>query len=153
MTGLRWQPLATVVGRAKPVGLWTRALDYVAGPRKLKFVVRDGAQWLPVAGAPCAATGAQSTPDPTKPALLTSALVGALIGKVGGSAADITAPEVTAAGNVARTGIPTPFSIGDFCIVELAATQKGALFLTMNDALDFFKDHDGEITVDVFEAL
>jgi hypothetical protein len=156
MTEPNWQPLAsTIVVNARPVGLWTRAVDYVAGPRKLKITADPTLAWT----LGSSSTGPDGDPNQSPNAnalpLLPSALLGSLIAKIGGSAADNTAPVVSAAGlpPVAPIGVPTPFSIGSFCILEIPATQKGSLFLTMNDTAGAFAQHSGSLTVNIFEAL
>jgi len=157
MTQPDWKPLQSgIVVLARPAALWTRAVDYVAGVRKLKITVATGLVWTAVAGANVGADGDPGLPqNPNAPPLLPSALIGALIGKIGGSAADNTAPVVTIPGSpaTAGTGVPTPFSVGSFCIIELTAGQKGSLFLTMNDAPAAFGGHTGQLTVDLYEAL
>jgi hypothetical protein len=158
ITQPNWQSLASgVVVLARPAALWTRAVDYIAGPRKLKIVTDPASKWTLSAGNILGPDGdpAQSQ-NSAAPPLLPSALIGALICKIGGSAADNPAPVLTAGGTapVAPIGIPVPISIGSFCIVELAATQqKGSLFLTMNDAPAAFSQHAGQLSVEIFEAL
>jgi len=156
MTEPNWQPLASaIVVNARPVGLWTRAVDYVAGPRKLKITADPTSTWTLGSSNP----GPDGDPNQSQNAnalpLLPSALIGALIGKIGGSAADNTAPVVSTAGMppVAPIGVPAPFSIGSFCILEISATQKGSLLLTMNDTAAAFAQHSGKLIVDIFEAL
>jgi hypothetical protein len=132
-------------------------VDYIVGPRKLKIVADPASNWTLSAGNILGPDGdpAQAQNSAALP-LLPSALLGALICKIGGSAADNTAPVVTASltSPVAPTVIPAPFSIGSFCIVELlAGQQKGSLFLTMNDAPAAFSQHAGQLIVEIFEAL
>jgi hypothetical protein len=156
MTEPNWQPLASaIVVNARPVGLWTRAVDYIAGPRKLKITVDATSTWTLGSSNAGPDGDPNQTQNTNAPPLLPSALIGALIGKIGGSAADNTAPVISAAGlpPVAPIGVPTPFSIGSFCILEISASQKGSLFLTMNDIAAAFAQHSGELTVSVFEAL
>ena len=157
MTQPNWQSLVSgIVVPARPAALWTRAIDYVAGVRKLKITVAAGLVWTVVGGSDVGADGDPGLPqNSTVPPLLPSALIGSLIGKIGGSAADNTAPVVTIAGSPATpvSGVPTPFSVGSFCIIELTAAQKGSLFLTMNDAPAAFGAHAGQLTVDIYEAL
>lgn len=132
MTRPNWQSLASgIVVPARPVALWTRAVDYVAGPIKLK-IKSD-----PICNC-TAATGSTPGPDgdptqlqsTTAPPLLPSALIGALIAKIGGSAADSTAPVFLASGTlpVAAVGFPTPVSVGSFCIFDLLPHKRGLSF-------------------------
>ncbi len=44
------------------------------------------------------------------------------------------------------------FTVGTYCVVTLASSDSGALFLTMNDAPENFKDHSGELHVLIEEA-
>ena len=146
MTQPNWQPLASaIVVEARPVGLWTRAVDYIAGPRKLKITADPKSTWS-LGGSNAGPDGDSSqSQNPNAPPLLPSALIGALIAKVGGSAADNTAPVLSTAGipPVAPVGLPIPLSIGSFCIFEISATQRGSLFLTMNDTAVAFAQHSG----------
>jgi len=158
ITQPNWQPLASgVVVPARPIALWTRVVDYVVGPRKLKFVAAQASSWtLSAANIQGPDGDPAQTVNPNALPLLQSALIGALICKIGGSAADNTTPVASAVGGVPAipTGIPVPFAVGSFCIVELqAGQQKGSLFLTMNDAPAQFSQHAGQLTVDIFEAL
>jgi hypothetical protein len=77
--------------------------------------------------------------------LCSSAAYGALIGKIGGSTADL--PDST-------PGVTTPyankkvFAVGTDSIIALpTAADGGPLFLTMNDKPDEFPKHTGEIQV------
>jgi hypothetical protein len=83
-----------------------------------------------------------------------TALIGALIAKVGGSASDNPAAPPLGGGVAAvATGGPLIFGAGSFCIIELSSSQKGTLFFTMNDTPANFDNHDQELSVDVFETL
>lgn len=152
-----WQPLVIgIVIPARPAGIWTRAVDYILGPRKIKISVNPASIWTLSLGTDRGPDG-----DPTQPQnlnqlpLLTSAPIGALIGKVGGSAADNTAPVISMPNTapILPANVPTAFSVGSFCIFELSNTQRGSLFLTMNDAAAAFTQHSGQLLVDIFEAL
>jgi hypothetical protein len=69
-----------------------------------------------------------------------NAILGALIGKVGGSASD-------------KPG-PTSFSFvaGSFAVVVLDEKTEGALYLTMNDDPKQFPSHGGTVTVTIERA-
>ena len=158
VTQPNWQLLVSKVDvPARPDALWTRAVDYIAGPRKLKIVSDPGSNWAIASGNTLGPDGDPALPQNANALpLLGSALLGALIGKVGGSGADNTSPSPALAGSLQVSPgatVPQPFSIGSFCILELLATQKGSLFLTMNDAPVTFSQHTGHVTVDIFEAM
>lgn len=157
VTQPNWQPLASgIIVLARPNALWTRVVDYIAGPRKLKIVSDPASNWTLVSGNSPGPDGDPAVPQNANALpLLASALLGALIGKIGGSGADNTAPgPAPGAIQVSPAAtIPQPFSVGSFCIFELTPAQKGSLFLTMNDAPVAFSQHTGQLTVDIFEAL
>ena len=131
MTQPNWQSLASgIVVPARPTGgLWTRALDYVAGPRKLKIVAHAGSAWTLLPGCRPGPDGDRSQlANASALTLLPSALPGALIGKFGGSATDNTTPPAPL-----NPGMPpapsAAFSVGSFYVVELASNAtKGPLF-------------------------
>jgi hypothetical protein len=166
---LTWQPLGIVNIPAHPVGYWTLASEFVPGSRLLRIHTLTADHraraapvvWNAVPGNPCGPDGAPSprpnvTDAPTGPSgnpssivkatmLCNSAAYGALIGKIGGSTADL--PDLT-------PGVTTPygnkraFAVGSDAIIALpAATDGGPLFLTMNDKPEEFPKHSGEIQV------
>jgi hypothetical protein len=163
MTQPNWRSLVSnVVVSAKPAGLWTKVVDFVAGPRRLKIVARAGATWNLSAGRATGPDGDRaqtvagleaSTSMPAKPLLFPAALAGSLIGKIGGGAADNTAPVVSPAGAVPAVGVSTPFPVSAFGTVAVTAQVEGPLYLTMNDCVSNFDEHSGEIVVDIFEAV
>jgi hypothetical protein len=151
-----WQPLASdIVVPARPSGLWTRVVDYVAGPRKLKIVAKPGVTWTLSAGVAPGPDGdlAGITDPATATSLFPAALRGALIGKIGGSAADNTTPIGIPGALTHPATVPTPFPVGSFCVVEIAGDKRGPLFLTMNDAPSTFDQHVGQMVVNIFCAL
>jgi len=72
-----------------------------------------------------------------------------LIGKVGGSTADL--PETSPASGGSYTGRKV-FIVGSYAVVTLGKDDNGPLFLTMNDAPKNFGDHKGELSILVEEA-
>ncbi len=66
--------------------------------------------------------------------------VGALIGKIGGSSAAVK-------------NISSAFVVGSFCVLEVAATSAGALFLTINDVPAGMADNSGSLLVSIWEAF
>jgi hypothetical protein len=141
MTPQTWQPVTLLTDTipAHPDSLWTPVLEYVEGPIKLKFVATG--TWEPVkGGSPCSPDGDAASPG-VDDALSKAAPIGALIAKVGGSTADRLDADK---GSV--------FAVGSFCVIALSADQKGALFLTMNDRVNWFHHHAGTVSVKLFEA-
>lgn len=155
-----WQPLvAEEDGTAKkiriparPSGLWTKVADFVPAKQKLKIrVVGDEPMWTYDPDKACC--GPDGAPlAPVTGTLAPWALTGCLLGKVGGSASDITTPPA-AAGTPAVTGPPLfVFAAGAFCVVQVPDAISGALFLAMNDAPSGFQKHSGGLTVEIHTA-
>lgn len=163
MTQPDWHPTVadkdkrpiTIEIPARPAGLWTKVADYIPSKRKLKIQVVDPSPlWTydpdkascPPDGAPAAAITGQLVPW---------VLAGCLIGKVGGSASDITSPPAAVAAGGPTIAGPQlfVFAVGGFCIVQVPDTVSGALFLTMNDAPANFAKHAGSLHVQVFDAV
>jgi hypothetical protein len=152
MTNPSWRAITRAKVPAKAEGLWTMVVEHVAGPRLLRISVQEkdqaGAalptQWKFTATEQCTANGQLRNAACTN-ALITTAPCGSLIGKIGGSTADM--PE--------EKGVYTGrkvFTVGTYCVVQLAAADSGAVFLTMNDAPENFKDHDLDLHVLIEEA-
>lgn len=127
----------------------------MAGPclLRLRVVEQDAGGvsvptvWRPSAAVESTANGISS---PVRTGLLTTtALRGALIGKVGGSTADV--PDLATA--VAPYGAKKVFAVGSNCIVSLNAAEGGPLYLTMNDSPDSFAEHDGALYVLIEQSL
>jgi hypothetical protein len=124
---------------------WTLAEDYILGPIKLKIeVVNPDAVWQSFAETSCKAGGSIRN---DAAALLPVAPIGALIGKLGGSTADLP----VAIGSTAPTMPPGVrlFAVGTFAVIEVAKTDSGPLFLTMNDTLAGFAGHRGTMKIRV----
>jgi len=145
-----WQSLQRVKVEARPVGLWGLASAYVPGSRLLRFkVISTDEQgntvptvWSPVKGTNCEADGLISVP--AKLGLLSmAAMYGALIGKVGGSSADL--PDSSSPG--APYGNKRVFPVGSYCVISIGSAEGGPLFLTMNDSPDGFAQHSGTLQV------
>ena len=157
-----WNPLvadqhgnaATVSIPARPEGLWTKVADFIPASRKLKIVVTGNSLWA--YDPDKASCGPEGVVREATGLLVPSAAVGCLVGKVGGSTADNTAPPAAAGGGGSAPSIALPslfvFAAGSFCMVQVADKVSGPLFLTMNDAAANFSKHVGALTVQVFEA-
>jgi hypothetical protein len=122
---------------AKCVGLWTQVCEYVEGPVQLK--VKATGSWTYSEGRGCGPDG-DTKLGFSQDVLLANVPRGALIAKVGGSTAD--KPDGTK---------QLVFAVGSECVITLEATNKGALFMTMNDDMSQFTGHDGKVTVEVWE--
>lgn len=145
-----WQTFKLVEVKAQPTGFWGLVSSYLPGSRLLRFTVVEKDEngkpvlttWNPASGIRC---GADGITQPTKSGLLNSAaLYGALIGKFGGSSADV--PDT-----VASTSPPYPtkrvFGVGSHCVISLTSAEGGPLYLTMNDNPDGFASHSGSLHV------
>lgn len=146
---LIWFSLDVVRVPARPAGYWTLAREYIPGGRLLRITVlnADGhnhpvpTSWSPAPNSSCGPDGLPAHPD--KMSLLCStALYGALIGKIGGSTGDL--PDTTP-GTTSPWGSKRVFAAGTDCILTLALTDGGPLFLTMNDHPEKFSRHSGEL--------
>jgi hypothetical protein len=145
-----WSTLKLAKIAANPIGLWSLALEYVSGSQLLRFTVSslDDQQrpaptvWSPISGTDCGADGIRNTP-PKSGFLSTSAAYGALIGKIGGSSADL--PDSSS--GAAPYGNKRVFAVGSYCLISIGATEGGPLFLTMNDSPEAFAHHSGALYV------
>jgi|SRR5579862_1362142 len=151
---LPWKRVALVVIPAKPAGLWELALDYVSGSRlvQIRVMATDDrgnnveTSWKPDASASSTADGIDIEAKDACTAdkmLSRMARRGALIAKIGGSTADIPDGGNTAAPWANRK----VFTVGSRCVVPVASTEGGPLFLTMNDCPSGFPQHEGRLHV------
>ena len=157
MPDLLWSPIAVVAVEANHAGVWKLVVDYVGGARLLRMRVVDhtanGARvlpaWIQAGDTEITADGSKTVGRTKDGLLLKSALRGALIGKIGGSTADL--PDET---NTAQPyGSRKVFAIGTYCVVTLAAADAGPLFMAMNDSTDSTSGHAGTLRVAVEEYL
>ena len=149
-----WQKIKLLKLEATPSPLWYLASDYVAGSRLLRITVVNhdennanvATTWSPIGGTNCGPEGV--TTSAAKSGLLTGgALYGALIGKLGGSSADV--PD--ASSPTAAYGTKRVFAVGSHCVISLANADTGPLFFTMNDAPSGFAQHSGILYILVEE--
>lgn len=128
--------------------LWTLALAYVSGPAKVRITANAASKWK-MGSEECGPGGVR---DGLFDGMLPTAPRGALIGKLGGSDSDCPAflrtSDTTAI--PAMTGV---FAVGTYCVLDVKATESGALFLTANNKVAAFKDHSGAIEVKVAVAV
>ncbi len=126
--------------------LWTVALEYVAGATKLKIEVIDlTSVWQYSTDHWCRAGGTMRN---EVAALLPSAPIGALIGKLGGGTADCPAPPGASGPSPMPAGNKV-FSVGTYAIIDVKAEDSGPLFLAMNDVLAGFPQHAGSVKVKI----
>jgi hypothetical protein len=149
----------TVQVDAKPEGFWNLAIEFCPGPRlvRLRVVDKDkGGAPLPTewtidkdlaAPTTCGANGLGAG-DNRSAYLCPAAPQGALIGKFGGSPADI--PDLTQ--SATPFGTKKVFAVGAQCVISLAVGDAGPLYLTMNDELRTFDKHDGMLFVEIHDA-
>jgi hypothetical protein len=129
--------LRTAKVPAKPDALWTLIHDYLRGPCKLKMTATG--VWNYASSKECGPDGLRDSGFPAD-GLNSSAPLGALIGKIGGSPAD--KPDARA----------FTFVAGSYVVFSLDEKTEGALYLTMNDQPGHFDEHSGEIEVAIEEA-
>jgi len=147
---IEWIDIGAVQVAAQPVGLWTLAQDFVPGGRLLRISVlaHDHENqpvertWKPAATLECGPDGILAD-TPRTSLLCTSALYGALIGKIGGATSDV--PDLTP--NAPPYANKRVFAAGSEVIVPLGTSDGGPLFLTMNDSPEGFAMHSGELLV------
>ena len=151
MTQPNWSELARgVTLHARPDGLWTKVREYIAGPRRLRIMASG--RWALVSNpvTQCGPDGAFAATI-TGLLLLPTALSGSLIAKIGGGTSDYWVPAMGSSTPVTPASVLI-FPVGSFCTIDIPQTVSGALFLTMNDMPNGFGNHDGSITVDIYES-
>jgi hypothetical protein len=132
MTRPSWKDLVRVKVTAQPEGLWNMVVPYVYGPRLLQLTViaKDdkgkevSKKWKPSDTEECGPDGSLENGNQQQQSLLVSAAVrGAMVGKIGGSTADLpdTSP-AAAAGPYAGRKV---FVSGTYTVVGLASTDCG----------------------------
>ena len=138
MTNPSWREIKWAKVPAKPDGLWTVVLEHISGPRLLRVSVKDKdeknaevpVKWRPSKTEECGANGIPkdpSNPPSTAATLIASAPYGALVGKLGGSTADL--PETGASGPGATLdGV----NVTDNGAIDVGMNSTGAI-LTLDD--------------------
>jgi hypothetical protein len=154
MTSPHWTQLGVFEVAAKPDAFWTLAVEYVPPSRLLRFQVigedKDGnpvpKEWQ-VGLQPVGANGLISNNART-PLLSAACYQGALIGKLGGSCADVPDTAQTAS----PWGTKRVFTIGSFGLIFVAAADAGPLYMTINDEPKNLADNAGSLWVQIDEA-
>ena len=163
------QPTWRLVAEKKSVPasqghLWTPVLDYVVPTHLYRIVVSmtgaaaskppEEQTWQPESAKPCTADGsveivrsAVGVSQPAVPSTATPPLsgvpIGALVARVGGGTAE--------SGDTNRSVV---FAVGRHCVFSGPDIVKsGSLFLGVNDVPDCAKKLNGQLLVDVYEAL
>lgn len=158
MTSPSWSELVRVKVAAQPDGLWNLVFDYVSGPRLLRIKVVDQddkknnvpVKWKPTTDDVCGANGLLKPAKSDKTTFLVStAPFGALVGKIGGSTADL--PDASSGSAGPWTGRKV-FAVGNYTVVGLSKDDCGPLFLTINDSPDGFCDNSKDLWVLIEEA-
>lgn len=134
-SAMTWSQVQQVTVPAKPMGVWTWAIDYVKGPARILIEATDGAQWCYSPGCACGPDGDLSALLSAEHTILPTAPVGALILKIGGSTAGTTDGTTRVAGSKAY--------------IEIDDKVSGPVFLTINDALGGMSDNTGELHVKI----
>jgi hypothetical protein len=155
-----WKDLVRVRVSAQPEGLWNMVVPYVYGPRLLQLTVvakddkgKDVSKKWKLSGTEeeCSPDGSLENGTPQQQSLLVStAPRGAMVGKIGGSTADL--PDTSPAGAAGPYAGRKVFVSGTYTVVGLASTDCGPLFLTMNDSPKGFCNHSGDLWVLIEEA-
>jgi hypothetical protein len=154
-----WRKIDIVkVEAAPPLGSWNLVVDWVAGPRLLRFtasaVNNAGAAvvetWQMASDLPPCTGNGMSDKEPGPLFLSKGTNPGALIGKIGGSVADL--PEAAQKDDLSPYPGRRVFPVGKLCVVQLTKDDGGPLFLAMNDETRRVTGHIGALYVLIEEA-
>jgi hypothetical protein len=158
MTKPFWRTIDIVrVNGAPPLGFWNLVVDWVSGPRLLRFKISnvDGAgakvdqTWgMAKDQQPCTANG-MTEKDAGPPFPCKGANPGALIAKIGGSVADLASSKLDDASPYPGRKV---FPVGELCVIQISKDEGGPLFLGMNDEPKHSSEHVGELYVLIEEA-
>jgi hypothetical protein len=135
MTKCTWVKLADARVAPRPSSPWTKVLDYVPAKSRLKFEAKGSwryGTWV---------FGPEGSADPILTAsacLSTTAPVGALLGKIGGSTSGRDDGKI--------------FTIGQWGFVETDEKTAGPLFLAVNVPAGVAASPPDELTVEVFDG-
>jgi hypothetical protein len=158
-----WRFIKEIPVPQRPGVFWTPALDYVMPGRLYRIAVEPTGEppgtdqkWKPAsAKQQCTADGDATQTrqgDGTEAASslpVDTCAVGALIGKIGGSSAEVKPDKQKA----------MLFGVGRYCVVSIEASKTGeaaktgALYLGVNDTSAGAIGLEGTLTVKIYEAL
>jgi hypothetical protein len=145
-----WRPLKLLTHKipGRPGCGWTPVFDYLTPGKMYRLQVPvqgttgDDQKWEPESAGECTADGNPATARGTA-LLLASAAVGALVAKIGGSTADLTADKDKV----------VLFAVGRHCVFTVDAAKGGTLYLGVNDSAGSMFNVNGQLTVELCEAL
>jgi hypothetical protein len=122
---------------------WTAALDYVTVGKLYRIEVPSTSKWKPESANECNADGDALLTRNGEP-IITTAAVGALIAKIGGSTADLKPDKDKL----------ILFGVGRHCVFSVSdSTKVGSLYLGINDIPNSRSQMSGELTVTIYESL
>lgn len=109
---------------------WLMIVDVFEHVNRLSFTAEG--EWAALAGleATCGPDGLPGIALAPAALVLPSCRPGALIGKFGGSSANLDDPPAAAAGSPSAP--PSAFAIGTRCVMPLPADARGPLFIGFN---------------------
>lgn len=144
----RWSGVCTMNVPGNEQVSWVPALDYLTAGRLYRIHVpqeeNKEQRWTPEGSSGCTADG---DPDLTRVGVelpMPNVAVGALIGRIGGSTADMAADKD-------RMLI---FAIGRYCVFQAPqAPTIGALFLGSNESRSSIVRFDGSLNVTIEQAF
>jgi hypothetical protein len=120
--------------------LWTRALDYLIPGKLIRItVISPVPSWRPE-GLTCGPDGDPAAAKADLP--VSGAARGALVGRIGGSTADLTSDN--------RMLL---FSVGRVCVLKVPDEKHGGLFLGVNDKPELAINLQGSLEVAIDEAI
>ena len=163
-----WREIRRLQVPDRPAAMWTPALDHVTPAKLYRITVEPqaGAQqqagpqqpaaaqapappppqdqrWTPAGEQPCTADGSP-TLSRNGGLVIEGCAPGALIGKVGGSTADLKPDKDKV----------ILFSVGRHCVFSVTdAVKTGALYLGINDGREGITGVQGQLEVTICEAL
>jgi hypothetical protein len=142
----------TVAVEAKGA-LWTLALDFVAGPARIRLEVvpQDGKMEWTCGTSVCGPGGTLAL---SSTAIVATAPIGALVAKIGGGEAEC--PGLPVGAGLSPQPLPPSsmvYAVGRYAVITLKSGDGGPLFLTMNNDVKSFVDHSGTLNVKIAIAV
>lgn len=137
---------------------WTLALDVVSNDKLLKIEAVTGGTWTPKEfSEACTADGdlrgkllAQA--DKAGIPIVSGAPRGCLIGRIGGSSADLPRTLKDKAPESPSISPWILFSVGQSLVLQVPGTPIGSLFLGVNDDATRMLEVQGQLVVNLYEA-
>jgi hypothetical protein len=138
MESISWDVVESALEiQAKPEGLWTVAIEALGGVTKLRIRATGKWSYSQDAAAECGPDGDRTSYLPAAKGINPKAPIGALIGKIGGSTADVEGTR--------------NFVVGSHYVFEAAPGEilAGSLYLTINDLGSGYLDNSGRLTTKI----